>query len=80
MKSYTPIELIDEFRLLNGFFPTIQALTEKIRDLSTKHKCTFISYSVGQSRFTTKSETVLCIFDKCIKNFRNKYKQKHKKN
>ena len=52
MKSYTPPKLIDEFCSLNGFFPTIQAPTEKIRELSTKFKCPFISYSVGPSRLT----------------------------
>lgn len=52
MASCTPSELIDEFRSLNGFFPTIQALTEKIREISTKYKCPFISYSAGPSRLT----------------------------
>lgn len=71
MKSYTPPELIDEFRSLNGFFPTIQALTEKIRELSTKYKCSFISYSVGPSRLT---QIYACSHCKSIYNCKAKAK------
>ena len=69
MNSCTPPELIDEFRSLNGFFPTIQALTEKIRDLSTKYKCPFVSYSVGPSRLT---QIYACTHNKSIYNCKAK--------